>query len=382
MQPTTDDTGARWFCVGDGADRATTEAAIRGALVAARSRLASIEVDVLSDEAWPTDVREAVRLAERRLTAKRRASTSLALDPGLQEDLDIALALAPFSIACTGLSTRGAPIWNADDTGTSTAFALTPAEEHAVRSTIGRAGGDAGDLVTLAEHRLRRRELSYDVVGGTAPGSVKWRPPGGWRAHERTVRLGTGENLWQSASAAVLSWEVKTRSGFTVDPRLAPGHPAHRGERSWLVARVGPLRVREPVEVVGTISTDRRVALAYGTLEGHPVAGEEAFIVERDTDGTVTLTLRSLTRAGQGAWRALFPLILVAQRVYRRRYLRALRRDGQEPSPRQTLRTLCGLGHPQRHRAAVQTVRGGRAGLYAGFCSRAGSPRHGRRSSI
>jgi hypothetical protein len=39
----------------------------------------------------------------------------------------------------------------------------------------------------------------------------------------------------------------------------------------------------------------------------------------------VSLTLRSLTRPAPGRWRPVFPLLLVAQRLYRRRYLRAFR---------------------------------------------------------
>ncbi|PRZ03240.1 uncharacterized protein (UPF0548 family) [Isoptericola sp. CG 20/1183] len=320
-----DDTGARWLCVDDGAERVTVDAAIRGALMAQRSRLASVEIDVLSDEDWPPNVRVVVRLAESRLAARRRSGISLSLDPRVAEDFDIALALSPFSIGCTGLSARGTPIWNADDTGSSTAFALTSIEERTVRSAIARAGGDAGKLVTLEAHELRQRELSDGVGGGTTPGRDTWRPPSGWRVDERTVHLGSGTDVWQSASAAVLSWEIKTRSGFSVDPPLEPGRSALPGERYWLVARVGPLRVREPVEVVETIVTHRRVALAYATLEGPPAIGEEAFIVGLDADGAVTLTVRSLTRPGQGRWRALYPLTLLAQRIYRRRYVRALR---------------------------------------------------------
>lgn len=193
---------------------------------------------------------------------------------------------------------------------------------------MGRAAEDdssADDLLRLSDHHLGQRPLSYSVVGGTAPSAEPWLPPDGWRAYEHTVQLGSGTDLWDAASSAVLSWGIKTRSGFTVDPPLEAGSTAHQEERYWLVARIGPLRVREPVEIVATVATHHRAALAYGTLEGHPVSGEEAFIVHRDDDGNVSLTLRSLTRAGRGRWHGLFPLILIAQRVYRRRYLRALR---------------------------------------------------------
>ncbi|WP_277208953.1 DUF1990 family protein [Isoptericola croceus] len=324
------DDGARWFCVGDDVTRASAEAAIRGALVAQRDRLAEVHVDIISDCDWPADVRGTVRLAERRLAKNRRRSTSLTLDPRIDEDFDIALVLAPFTIGCDGYSGDGRLIWDVNDTGTSTAFALTPAEELAVRSAITKVGSGADGLMLLSEYHLGQRAFGYGVVGATAPDAEPWQPPDGWRAYERTVRLGSGSDLWDEASSAVLSWGVKTRSGFAVDPPLEEGRSAREGERSWLVARVGPLRVREPVEVVATVATSRRAALAYGTLEGHPVSGEEAFIVSRDDDGNVSLTLRSLTRAGRNLRGALFPPTLIAQRVYRRRYLRALRRSGRQ----------------------------------------------------
>ena len=76
--------------------------------------------------------------------------------------------------------------------------------------------------------------------------------------------------------------------------------------------------------------TDARdeVGFSYRALPGHPVRGEETFVVHRDGD-TVLLTIRSLTRpAPRGFWRAAYPALLVAQRVARARYVRALRRPG------------------------------------------------------
>jgi len=46
--------------------------------------------------------------------------------------------------------------------------------------------------------------------------------------------------------------------------------------------------------------------------------------VSRD-GAAVILTIRSVTRPGRGRWRALYPVLLIAQAVARRRYLRALR---------------------------------------------------------
>src|SRR5579884_2859590 len=101
-----------------------------------------------------------------------------------------------------------------------------------------------GGVAELAE-----RELSYDAAGGTQPQLAEWTPPAGYRAYERTVRLGAGDVCWAAVSGPLLSWGVKTRSGFAVSP-AAPISGVRVGERYWLLARLGPLVVREPVQVV------------------------------------------------------------------------------------------------------------------------------------
>lgn len=136
--------------------------------------------------------------------------------------------------------------------------------------------------------------------------------------------VGRGDSDWEAAREALLGWGVKTRSGFRVERPAGREDAVGAGERSWLVASIGPLRVREPVCVVDIVDERERCGFAYGTLDGHPVSGEEAFILHRDREDGVWFTLRSAVRPAPGAWRLAFPLILVAQRVYRRRYLRAL----------------------------------------------------------
>lgn len=161
-------------------------------------------------------------------------------------------------------------------------------------------------------------------MGATTLADPVWaRKPGGYRAYEHTVLVGFGDGFWNSASADLLNWGVKTRSGFEVWP--APECRVASGDRVWLRAGVGLVGVREPAFVVSVVDELDRRGFAYGTLEGHPVAGEEAFVLHRGPDGRVWLTRRSLTRAPQGAWRLAFPLALVAQRWYRRRYQRAVR---------------------------------------------------------
>ncbi len=140
-------------------------------------------------------------------------------------------------------------------------------------------------------------EFSYGVVGQTRPAQESWlEQPAGYRSFERTVCLGQGAELWQAVKVAVLTWQIKVHSGFRVEP-ASGGVKARRGARYELAVRIGPFTVREPVRVVAVVERPDRCGFSDGTLVGHPVSGEEAFITHRSRDGRVWLTIRSLTRA-------------------------------------------------------------------------------------
>ena len=156
----------------------------------------------------------------------------------------------------------------------------------------------------------------------TTPDLAEWpRTDAGHRRSERTASIGHGDDVWARASHDVLRWKVKTASGFTVDD----DSPVAQDQRVRVTARVLGIEIVEPVEVVSVVREPDRVGFSYRTLPGHPVTGEEAFIVHRCA-GEVQLTVRSLTRpAPQQPWRMLYPLLRIAQVIARTRYLRALR---------------------------------------------------------
>ena len=166
-----------------------------------------------------------------------------------------------------------------------------------------------------------KNELTYAPAGVTEPAAAEWTP--GSRRHEATVLLGQGEECWAACRQAVLAWGVKTRSGFRVaggPERVMPGQDYE------LIFQAGPVSVREPVRVVAVVDEQDRCGFAYGTRPGHPVSGEEAFIVHRDPTGAVRFTLRSMTLPASGWRRHVFPFFLAAQRAFRGRYLSALAR--------------------------------------------------------
>lgn len=161
----------------------------------------------------------------------------------------------------------------------------------------------------------------------TRPEITEWpevqRPR--FRRAEESVVVGRGDSAWDRMSRDLLAWSVKTRSGFSVES----SNPVAVGDRPLIRARVFGLTVTEPVEVVAVVNEPTRAAFAYRTLPGHPVLGEEAFILDRadaTEDSEIRFTIRSLTApALHEPWRLLYPVLRVAQKIAKRRYLRALR---------------------------------------------------------
>ncbi|WP_404285687.1 DUF1990 family protein [Glutamicibacter arilaitensis] len=159
----------------------------------------------------------------------------------------------------------------------------------------------------------------------TTPGNQIWEASGfGYRRWEKTVRIGSGERHWRWASEQVLRWGIKTRSGFSV----IPAAPVAVGQRPIIKVKVPGIKILEPVEVIFVVVAPDRVGFAYRTLAGHPVSGEECFVIEQRAGGNF-LTIRSLTKPSDiQPWRVLFPLLRVVQVFARRRYFKALVKPG------------------------------------------------------
>ncbi|MGO1290028.1 DUF1990 family protein [Brevibacterium linens] len=189
----------------------------------------------------------------------------------------------------------------------------------------------------------------------THPLSPRWlERPDGYRHFESAYFVGHGKETFDRCAEELLHWEVKIRSGFDievnvdavhvgsadtvsraagaestadVDARAGSGRPprVEPGQEPTIRVRLGPFRLPEPSRVIDVVDTEDRCGFTYGTKPGHPITGEESFILIRTADDRVFLVLRSVSRAGQGIWRLGEPFVRLAQIVYRRRYGRALR---------------------------------------------------------
>jgi uncharacterized protein (UPF0548 family) len=170
--------------------------------------------------------------------------------------------------------------------------------------------------------------FTYDEVGSTQYDET----PEGYHRLEYRERIGAGDEVFQRAADALLTWRMHRAAGI---PVTATATPPQVGTDS--LGRLGPgmlirrLRTRTqlglavPCRVVWVVNEPDRIGFAYGTLEGHPEAGEESFLITRDPDG-IYFTVRAYSRGAAWYTRLAGPATRKAQHYAARRYTAALRR--------------------------------------------------------
>ncbi|WP_313813500.1 DUF1990 family protein [Glutamicibacter sp.] len=152
--------------------------------------------------------------------------------------------------------------------------------------------------------------------------SSQWNPESGrYRIYEQESLVGRGDVLWAQASSALMRWKVKTRSGFTIHPESV----VSLGSRPNLSVTIGRVTIQEPIEVCDVLVSTDRIGYAYKTLAGHPIDGEESFILQK-RGAQVVLIIRSLSApSGEARWRRRFALLSMVQKAVRLRYRQALK---------------------------------------------------------
>ena len=159
--------------------------------------------------------------------------------------------------------------------------------------------------------------LTYTEVGAT-----KGALPAGYHHMRRRETVGRGEAAFAAAAEVVLTWGIQRGAGFTVEasaPRVAVGVVVQPS------LGVGPLRVHAPCRVVYVVDEQQRKGFAYGTLPGHPEAGEEAFVVSLLDSGVVELEIVAFSRPATLWSRAGGPMNRIVQRFVTNRYVAAVR---------------------------------------------------------
>ena len=171
-------------------------------------------------------------------------------------------------------------------------------------------------LTAGLEQDLRGAPLTYAEVGGT--GGVL---PPGYHHHRLSAPVGDGPDAFAAAAEALLGWQVQEKAGL--QPQVSDG-TVRQGSVAVLGLGVGPLALRVPVRVVEVLDEPRRRGFVYGTLPGHPVQGEESFVVTLAPDDTVFFHLVAFSRPARWFTAVARPLTRVGQRLVVERYLAAV----------------------------------------------------------
>jgi uncharacterized protein (UPF0548 family) len=213
----------------------------------------------------------------------------------------------------------------------------------------------------MTKPALWEQTVSYGAVGATKADDMLRYPPRGFRPMQRRVRIGHGPNRWQYAWPTAFTWGIQRRSGMRVEKVTTPAEvsaltytpvgyaddgtpvvPATvdssgealfgpdgtpflaPGDSAVLHIPILGIPFRAPVRVVYVVDEPNRKGFAYGTLPGHPESGEESWMLDRMDDGSVWMTVRSISRPSNIVYWAGYPVLRVIQAVFTRRYLRAL----------------------------------------------------------
>jgi uncharacterized protein (UPF0548 family) len=174
--------------------------------------------------------------------------------------------------------------------------------------------GRVARLRPFQADRLREQPFTYEPVGATLGSTY----PDGFHRLEVRSELGRGDAAFAHAVDRLMTWRMHSGAGLRVAAsaeRVAVG--------AVVRCRLGPLPI--PCRVVWVVDEPDRVGFGYGTLPGHPEAGEEAFVVDRDAAGVVTLTVSAYSRPGLLLTRLAGPVGRLGQRLMIRRYAGALR---------------------------------------------------------
>lgn len=145
--------------------------------------------------------------------------------------------------------------------------------------------------------------------------------PAGYNHLSRSVTLTRRD--FHGAARHLFEWQMHSKAGLRVQ---ASDIPLRQDTVVLMRWGPGPLAMKIPCRVLDVIDESRRRGFAYGTLPGHPEAGEERFILEQLEDGRLLFTITAYSRPASTLAKLGGPITRAAQNLMADRYLTALDR--------------------------------------------------------
>jgi uncharacterized protein (UPF0548 family) len=160
----------------------------------------------------------------------------------------------------------------------------------------------------------RQRDLgfTYSFVGATAA-----TPPAEFIVDHTRVQIGTGEQVFDAAKAALERWAQFRLNWLAACPSDTP---IRAGEVVAVLAHVAGLwwlnacRIVYTINEVGPIT---KIGFAYGTLPDHAATGEERFLIEWNrADDSVWYDILVFSRPRHLLARLGYPFVRLMQKRF------------------------------------------------------------------
>ena len=155
---------------------------------------------------------------------------------------------------------------------------------------------------------------------GELPPAAALRVRGFSLDHER-VSLGYGLGAYARAKEALQGWKQFQLGWAEVDPTT----PQEKLQNVGVRAQFGPAWSVNPTRIVYVDSSSMwEYSFAYGTLEGHLLAGEERFKVEIDEEGQVWYDVLSFAKPKGALGTLAYPVVRTLQKKFQAESMEAM----------------------------------------------------------
>jgi uncharacterized protein (UPF0548 family) len=165
--------------------------------------------------------------------------------------------------------------------------------------------------------RCATDDLTYAPIGGSLGGAI----PAGLRRRRWSAAL-RGADAFELGADAIRSWGIHRGAELDV---VADG-PVAVGTNVAMSAPLPLGFVEITCRIVAVVDEPNRFGFAYGTLPVHPEAGEESFVIMRDTEGSARFDVQAVSRPVDRMARRFSPISNRLQDAAVRRYLAAMQR--------------------------------------------------------
>lgn len=162
-----------------------------------------------------------------------------------------------------------------------------------------------------------REDPSYREVGATGADVF----PPGYRHDRHDRRIGDSQ-VFDRAVTGLRHWAAHEGASIRIFPH---DQPVSLGATFIGLISLGPGQMVAPCRIVRVIDQFDKFGFACATLPGHPARGEEAFVVERRSDGTF-FSITAFSRPADLLARLAGPFGRAIQLAITRRCLNALTR--------------------------------------------------------